>query len=168
MQRVLLVGLAASGKSTVADAIAASTGWPCLDNDLVLERSAGCSAEQLLAQRGDDALRSAEADVLTLTLSMPPPLVAGVAASVVLDAGNRQRLRSGGHVVWLRASVTTLARRLAKAPHPTFPAGNRAAALRAMARERDPLYAEVAHQVLDMDVLAPALAARQVVEAVRS
>ncbi len=40
-------------------------------------------------------------------------------------------------------------------------------ALRLMARERDPLYAEVAHQVLDMDVLAPAQAARQVVAAVR-
>ena len=43
----------------------------------------------------------------------------------------------------------------------------RSPTLRAMARERDPLYAEVAHQVVDMDVLTPAQAARQVVAGVR-
>lgn len=166
MQRVLLVGLVAAGKSAVAGAIAEATGWPALDHDLVLERSAGCSAEQLVARQGDAALRSAESDVLTLVLSLPPPLVAGIAPGVVLDAQDRRRLRVGGHVVWLRASAGTLARRLSRYPRPLLP-GDPAVALRAMARERDPLYAEVAHQVLDMDVLPPAQAARQVVAAVR-
>ena len=167
MRRVLLVGLAAAGKSAVLEAVAGATGWPGLDDELVLERSAGSSAVELLASGGEAALRAAESDVLTLTLSMPPPLVATIAAAAVLAPHDRQRLRAGGHVVWLRASVPTLVRRLAKQGNPTLAAGDPLPALRTMAREREPLYAEVAHQVVDMDVLTPGQAARQVVSALR-
>ncbi len=83
MQRVLLVDHDGAGTSAVGEAIAEATGWPVLDHDLVLERSAGCPAEQLLARDGEAALRSAEHDVLTLMLSMSAPLVAGPAAAVV-------------------------------------------------------------------------------------
>jgi len=167
VRRVLLVGLVAAGKSAVLEAVAGSTGWPGLDDELLLERSAGVSAASLLSAGGEAALRSAESHVLTLTLSMPPPLVASVASAVVLDGRDRERLRSGGHVVWLRASVPTLVRRLGKQPRPPIPAGEATATLQAMARVRDPLYAEVADQVLDMDVLTPAHAAREVITALR-
>ena len=164
---MLLVGLVAAGKSAVTEAVAGATGWPGLDDELLLERLAGASATSLLASGGAAALRSAQADVLTLVLSMPAPLVASVAADVVLEARDRERLRAGGHVVWLKASVPTLVRRLARSASP-LPPGDPAETLRELARVRDPLYAEVAHQVVDMDVLTPAQAARQVVSAVRS
>ena len=164
---MLLVGLVGAGKSAVLEAVAGTTGWPGLDDELLLQRSAGASAAALLASGGETALRSAESDVLTLTLSMPPPLVASVASAAVLEERDRERLRAGGHVVWLRASLPTLVRRLAKSGHPTLPPGDPGAALRAMAREREPFYAQVAHQVVDTDVLTAVQAARQVVSAVR-
>lgn len=165
---MLLVGLVAAGKSAVLEAVVGATGWPGLDDELLLERSAGASAASLLASGGEAALRSAETDVLTLTLSMPPPLVASVPSGAVLDARDRQRLRAGGHVVWLKASVPTLVRRLSRSTSPTVPADDPTPTLRAMARQRDPLYGEVAHQVVDMDVLSPAQAAREVISAVRA
>jgi len=166
MTRVLLVGLMASGKSTVGQAISALTGWPALDNDALLERSTGSTAAELLATHGVEHLRAAESDVLTLTLSMPAPLVAGVAAGTVLDPRDRERLRSGGHVVWLRTPVSTLVRRVSRYSSRPFLSGDPATVLRAMAAEREPLLAEVAHQVLDMQGLSAAEAARQVVAAV--
>lgn len=165
---MLLVGLVAAGKSAVVEAVAGATGWPGLDDELLLERSAGASAPALLASGGEAALRAAETAVLTLTLSMPPPLVASVASAAVLRPQDRARLRAGGHVVWLRASVPTLARRVTRTGHPVLPPGDPTTALHDLAREREPLYAEVAHQVVDTDVLTAAQAARQVVEAVRS
>lgn len=166
MARVLLVGLMASGKSTLSQALATATGWPVLDNDVLLERSTGSSAVALLEQHGVDRLRAAESDVLTLTLSMPPPLVAGVPAGVVLDARDRERLAAGGHVVYLRTPVSVLTRRISRKDHRPFLDGDPAAALRAMHAERDPLYVEVATQVLDMAVLSPVQAAREVLRAV--
>ena len=166
MPRVLLVGLPGAGASSVADAVAAATGWPVLDDELVLERSAGATAEELLASGGEAALRSAESHVLTLLLSMPPPLVASVPSAVVLDPRDLQRLRAGGHVVWLRASPATLARRSARQAGRVRVAEDPVSALRELAEQRDRLYASVAAQVLDMDVLTPVHAARQVVAAV--
>jgi shikimate kinase len=163
--RVLLVGLMATGKSSVGRALAAATGWPELDNDVVLERSTGCTAAQLLARSGLGALRTAESHVLTVTLAVPPPLVASVAAGAVLDERDRERLRNGGHVVWLRAPAAVLVRRLQGAQHRPFLEDDPLETLTAMAAERDPLFAEVAHQVLDVDVLTPAAAAREVMRA---
>lgn len=156
----------ASGKSTVAQAVSALTGWPSIDNDVVLERSTGRTAEQLLAQDGLAGLRSAESDVLTLELSLPAPVVAGVPAGVVLDPRDRERLRAGGHVVWLRVPVDVLARRVSGKDHRPFLDGDPRKALAAMAAEREALYAEVAHQVLDLPPLTPARAAREIVAAV--
>lgn len=164
---MLLVGLMATGKSTVGQAIAALTGWPCLDNDVLLERSTGRTAAQLLAEHGVEHLRAAESNVLTLLLSLPAPYVAGVAAGTVLDPYDRQRMRSAGHVVWLRTSTPILARRVATQSARAWLDESPEAVLTAMAAERHPLYAEIAHQVLDMDRLTPAAAARQVVKAVR-
>jgi len=164
--RVLLVGLMASGKSTLAQAISAASGWPVIDNDMLLERATGSTAAQLLATHGEQRLRDAESDVLTLTLSMPGPLVAGVAAGTVLDPRDRERMRSGGHVVWLRTPVSTLVRRVSRPGHRPFVHSDPATVLRAMAAEREPLFTEVAHQVLDMDSLTPTSAARHVLDAV--
>ena len=168
MTRVLLVGLMAAGKSTVGEAIAAATGWPCLDNDALLERSTGSTAAALLAEHGVDRLRAAESDVLTLLLAMPGPFVAGVPAGTILDERDRERLRTGGHVVWLKASVSTLVRRVSKQGGRAWLDEDPATVLREMAAVREPLYAATAHQIVDMDQLTPAQAARAVVGAVRS
>ena len=165
MTRVLLTGLMAAGKSTVGTALAELTGWPYLDNDALLERAAGCTAAELLAAEGEMALRTAESDVLTLLLAMPGPYVAGVAAGTVLDQRDRERMRDGGHVVWLKVPVPTLARRVARQPARAWLQDDSEAVLQAMAREREPLYELTAHQVLDMTRLSPAAAAREVVEA---
>ena len=71
---MLLVGLPAAGASAVAEAVSAATGWPALDDVLLLQRTTGCTAAELVRLHGEPALRSAESDVLTLTLSVPPPL----------------------------------------------------------------------------------------------
>ena len=165
MTRVLLVGLMATGKSTVGQAIADATGWPCVDNDVLLERSTGQTAAQILAEHGEQRLREAESDVLTLLVSMPGPFVAGVAAGTILDARDRERIRAGGHVVWLRTSVATIVRRVAGQSGRAWLDDDPEAVLTAMAAERSPLYEAVADQVLDMDRLTPEQAARPVVEA---
>lgn len=166
MRRVLLVGLPAAGTSSVGEAVAALTGWPWLDRDLVLQRSTGHTAERLREVAGAAALRSAESDVLTLLLAMPPPLVAAVPEHAVLDRRDRERLRVGGHVVWVRAPVAVLARRLARQGRRLGPGEDPVPVLEAMAAEREPLLAEVATQVVDTDLHPATEAARQVVSAV--
>lgn len=165
MTRVLFVGSMATGKTTVGLALAARTGWPCIDNDVLLERSAGLAARELLARDGEPALRRAESHVLAMILGMPAPLVAGVAAGVVLDPADRERLRTGGHVVWLRATLDTLVSRVSAGTDRPWLGDDPRATLARLAAERSSLYEQVASQVVDVDGKAPGEVAREVIEA---
>ena len=166
MTRVLLIGMMATGKTTVGRAIAARTGWPYVDNDDVLLRAAGLTARALLARDGEPGLRAAESAVLTALLELPEPLVAGVPGGIVLDPADRARLRAGGHVVWLRASVPTLVARVGAASDRPWLGDDPAATLARLAQARAPLYAEVATQVVDVDGRTPDDIATAVVAAV--
>jgi shikimate kinase len=167
IDKVLLVGMMGAGKSSVGTVLSAKLGWPYLDNDVLLERAAGATAPELLAQQGEPALRRAESQVLTLLLGMPGPIVGGVPGGVVLDGADRDRLReASAHVVWLRASVGVLARRVGGGNGRAWLGDDPAAALRRLATERNDCYEQVADQVVDVDALPVGAIARLVLEAI--
>src|SRR3954447_25539389 len=62
-QRLLLIGMMGSGKSTIGRGLPAATGWQFLDNDELLERRTGRTARDLRAA-GVDALRDGESAAL--------------------------------------------------------------------------------------------------------
>jgi len=51
-RHLVLVGLMASGKTTVGQTLAARLGRPFVDNDVVLERRTGRSAREIAAADG--------------------------------------------------------------------------------------------------------------------
>ena len=154
--RVLLVGMMGVGKSTVGRAVAARTGWPYVDNDELVRRATGVPTKQVLDRFGEPALRTAESQALGFALALDPPVVAGVAAGVVEDPADRDRLRAGGHVVWLRATLDTLVRRVGPGDDRPWLRPDPRAALERLWAGRRPLYEYVATQVVDVDGAAPA------------
>lgn len=153
--RLLLVGMMGAGKSTVGHRLAERTGWPYLDNDEVLQRSTGELTADVLALGGEAALRAAESAALRAALATPPPVIASVAAGVVTDAGDRARLAAGGQVVYLRARLETLTRRVTQGPRRPWLVGDPAGALAALYAGREALYREVAKMMIDVDDLTP-------------
>jgi shikimate kinase len=164
---VLLVGMMGSGKTTVGRATANLLGWRYLDNDEQLRRVTGAGTRTVQEREGEKALRRAESAALSVALTEAGPLVAGVAAGVVLDPLDRVRLRAGGFVVWLRADLGTLARRVAGTDRPWL-GDDPAAALRTLYAGRADLYAAVAHLVVDVDMIPAEDAARRIVAALPS
>ncbi len=164
-EKVLLLGMMGSGKSSVGGALSTRLGWPYLDNDAMLERTAGRSAVTIAADDGEFALRLAESQVLTFMLGMPTPMIAGVAGGVVLGEADRLRIKeSASHVVWLRASPKVLARRLKGSVGRPWLGDDPETALRKLAMERNPHYEEVADQVLDVDALSIGVVSKLIVE----
>ena len=148
--RVLLVGMMGAGKTTVGHALAAVLGWRFLDNDELLARAVGKDTRRVQEEDGEPALRRAESRALGVALSEGGPLVAGVAGGVVTNPLDRDRLRGGGFVVWLRADIATLARRVAGTDRPWL-GDDPAAAMRQLYAGRADLYASVATMVVDVD-----------------
>jgi shikimate kinase len=147
--RVILIGMMGSGKSTLGRLLSAATGWPYLDNDELVVRGRGVTPRELLAEHGQEAMRAAESDALARGLDVPAPAIIGVAAGTILDAANRDRMRQGGIVVWLRADADTLEARARGAEHRPWLDRDGGRWMRDAVAEREPLYASIAEITLD-------------------
>jgi shikimate kinase len=166
---VLLVGLMAVGKSTIGRELAGRLGYRYLDNDDLVAAAAGTSLAALLHRDGTGGLRRAESAALTVALSLPPAVVAGVAAGVVDEPADRARLvAAAAVVVWLRARPATLAARVGDGGGRPWLRPDPLAAFERMATARAARYAEVADLVVDVDDLQPAAAADVIVRFVRA
>ena len=141
-----------SGKSTIGRLLSEATGWRYMDNDELVRRSSGATARQILADRGEGEMREAESSALALGIATPAPVVVGVAAGTILERLNRERLRAGGIVVWLRADAASLEARAVGADHRPWLDTGGESWMRDAVAERDPLYASVAGIVIDTGV----------------
>jgi shikimate kinase len=163
IRRVVLVGMMGSGKSTIGNALSAATGWPLIDNDVLLGRIFDKTARQLLAEEGEIALRAAEADALTLGLTDPSPTIVDAAAGTILDETIRAAL-SREFVVWLKASPEVLFARSAGAAHrPWLDRGEDW--FRTAVAQRDPLYESVADVIVDTEHQSPEMAVADILAA---
>jgi shikimate kinase len=151
---VVLVGLMASGKSTVGRELAALLNRPLVDNDEQVLAMTGRTVAEISAHTGIAEMRRVEGEALAEALASPVPAVITAAAGVILDDHARLSLREP-FVVWLRAEPATLAARVARGPARPLLGDDPEAVLRAMEQERHPLYAEVADYAVDIDRLLP-------------
>jgi shikimate kinase len=154
-----------AGKSSVGSLLASRLGWQFFDSDEQVHRKMGTTVAQILIERGETALRATEAQMLAEAVTAVGPTVVSVAGGAVLSAENRQLLRRAGLVVWLRAELPTLAKRVVGADHRPLRAGNPLEQLTTLYSERRPLYQELADVVVDVDGLTPYDIAEQVVAA---
>ncbi len=150
--RVLLTGMMGSGKSTIGQILSSATGWPYLDNDELVRQSHGATARQILAERGEADMRGAESDALARGIATPAPAVIGVAAGTILEPSDRDRLRGGGIVVWLRVDAAAIEARAVGADHRPWLDTGGVSWIRDTVAERDPLYASIADIVIDTGV----------------
>jgi len=151
VQRVLLIGMMGVGKTSVGRAVGQRLGWPYLDSDEEVRRRTGKSVAELFAQGGEVAFRFEESAVLAEACSSTHPLVVSVAGGAVLDEGNRRLIAASGLVVWLRASLLTLTRRVGDGRTRPLLGEDPGAALARIYPERAPLYEALAGLVVDVD-----------------
>jgi len=152
-RHVVLVGMMGVGKTTIGRALAARLGRPFVDSDAEVEARTGRTVRELFAADGEAAFRSLESSVLRDALARPEPTVVAAAGGSVLDARNRELMRTAGTVVWLRASPQRLVERVAGGAHRPLLEQDPAGTLVRLAAEREPLYRRVADVVVDVDDL---------------
>ncbi|MDQ1509270.1 MAG: shikimate kinase, partial [Actinomycetota bacterium] len=148
-------GAMGSGKSTIGVRLAASLGRPFVDNDAQLLERAGTTAAELAAREGVDALHATEAEAVLAALDAPDASVIAAAASTITDPVVRRALKRDGFVVWLRATPAVLASRLPRSSARPFAAEEPTALVARQARERDPLFEQIADLAVASDRSRP-------------
>lgn len=111
IDRVVLLGYMASGKSTVGQALARRLEWEFLDMDVEIERRAGATVREVIAARGEEAFREMEA-ALTEAVAERPGLVLAPGGGWITRPEQLDRLGRRTLSVWLRVSVDETVRRL--------------------------------------------------------
>ena len=165
-ERLYLVGMMGSGKTTVGRLVATKLGWVHVDSDEQVCANTGRSVREIFETDGEEAFRAEEARALKDAAMMPAaPAVVSVAGGAVLDARNRRLLRETGPVVWLRAPAAVLAGRVhAGADHRPLLGDDPAAALERLDGQRRPLYVELADLTVDVAERNPTQIAEEIVD----
>jgi shikimate kinase len=164
--RVLLIGMMGAGKTTIGHALSTVLGWRYYDNDELLARAVGKDTKRVQEEDGVLALRRAESAALDVALTEGGPLIAGVAGGVVTDVNDLQRLTHSGFVVWLRADIATLARRVAGTDRPWL-GETPAEAMAHLYAGREALYTSASTFTVDEDQTTPELIALEIAAALK-
>lgn len=160
-----LLGLMASGKSTVGRAVANRLGWTFIDVDDVIEASTGTSVAELWDSGDEQAFRALEREVVLEALSTPGPNVLAAPGGVVVDEVAAHAVDQPGVLaVYLRADPRLLAQRIeADVDHPRpLVDDDPLAVMEELFAERDAAYQALADHTVDITDMT----ADQVVHAV--
>ena len=111
---VLLIGFMGSGKSSVGRKLAGLLAVPCLDTDVLIEEQEKMTIREIFTRMGQAYFRDAETRAVRSLTGREGRYVLSVGGGLPLRAENREILRKLGTVVYLKASVQTLAERLAR------------------------------------------------------
>jgi shikimate kinase len=146
---IALVGLPGSGKTTVGRQLARRLQLPFVDSDHEIEVRIGCSIREFFEREGEASFRDIEQEVID-TLTQGTSKVLSTGGGAVLREANRQFLRERGRTVYLKSTPEELFRRLRHdSNRPLLQVADPLAKLRSLFAERDPLYKEVAHFILE-------------------
>lgn len=146
---IILVGLPGSGKSSVGRQLAKRLGVEFSDSDAVIEERIGEPIRSFFEREGEDRFRDMESAVIAELCSARQGVLA-TGGGAVLRQSNRQALREAGSVVYLRATVDELHRRLRHdTQRPLLQGVDPRAKLSELYTQRDPLYRETAHFVIE-------------------
>lgn len=146
---IFLVGMMGAGKTTIGRALAERLGREFVDTDRLLVERTGVPVRTIFEIEGEEGFRRRESAVLA-ELAARDALVVATGGGAVLAEANRSLMRSRGTVVYLRARLESLWERTRRDTNrPLLATADPKATLAALLAERDPLYHEAAHVVVD-------------------
>lgn len=156
-ENIVLIGMPASGKTTVGKLIADKLQREFVDTDEMIEKRLGCAIPEVFEKRGEGYFRSVEAQVIA-EISNQNGLVIATGGGAVLRGDNVQNLHKNSVVFFIDRSPENL--------YPTCdrPLAATALAIKERYCERYEIYCRSADIRLDCDALTPEQACEIIVK----
>lgn len=166
---IALIGYRATGKTTVAEKLSQRIGWPWVDSDIAVEIESGKSIDRLFTECGESGFRDIESLVVTELCRRTRTIVA-MGGGVVVRERNRRALRGCQAVVWLKASVDEIHRRMSSDPwsptrRPNLTKQGGRTEIASVLAEREPFYRACATLEVDTQQKTPDEIADEIIAA---
>ncbi|MEK4852746.1 shikimate kinase [Paenibacillus sp. FSL H7-0756] len=146
-RNIILVGMMATGKSTVGAILAEELDYELVDLDAVITGREGRSIADIFADGGEQAFRRIESAVLQEMLQGERKVIS-TGGGAVLAPGNAEVMLEHGFVVALTASEDTIIERVSGDENRPLLAGNAANRVRSIMEQRREAY-RFAHCTVD-------------------
>lgn len=138
-----------SGKTTVGRALAKKLNKRFIDSDHEVEARTGVSIPVIFEIEGEASFRQREADAIR-DLTAQENIVLATGGGAVLNAESRKFLHERGTVIYLRAGIQSILQRTRHDKNrPLLRTSDPRKKLEELESQRDPLYQEVAHLVVE-------------------
>ena len=161
-QNIFLVGPMGAGKSTVGRVLAEKLHYRFFDSDHEIEAKTGVKIPVIFDIEGESGFRRRESNMID-TLTQKNQVVLATGGGAILNATNRQHLRTRGWVVYLRSSIDALyARTRHDRNRPLLQADNPKQVMADILNQREPLYQEVADWVIQTEQTSVHRVVRQI------
>jgi len=141
---IFIVGPMASGKSTIGKILAKTLRVDFIDTDKEIEKKAGVDISWIFEIEGEKGFRERERGILK-EITKKKDLVISTGGGIVLLEENRKLMSTKGKIIYLETSIQVqLNRTINDKLRPLLGKGNKREILKALKKERDPLYHEIA------------------------
>jgi len=138
-----------AGKTTIGRLLAKFFDRQFLDSDHEIEARTGVKVPVIFEIEGEPGFRQRESQIIG-ELTQRDNVVLATGGGAILDPANRAALKSTGYVVYLRAQPADLWQRTQHDRNrPLLRTTDPEGRLRELFTERDPLYRETAHLIVD-------------------
>jgi shikimate kinase len=163
-KNIVLIGMRGSGKTTVGAILAGRLHRELIPMDALIVYEAGMTIPQIVAMSGWPRFREIEAQV-TQKVARLQEIINATGGGVVLNPENIKALRATGIVFWLNVSVDYILQRIGEDPNRPSLTGksSRRDDMLATFVEREPLYRQAAHYIIDTDQKSQAQIAEEIV-----
>ena len=167
-RNIFLVGPMGAGKSTIGRQLAQQLNMEFFDSDQEFERRTGADVSWVFDVEGEEGFRDREEKVIN-ELSEKQGIVLATGGGSVKSRETRNRLSARGVVVYLETTIEKqLARTQRDKKRPLLQVDTPREVLEDLAKERNPLYEEIADVTIRTDDQSAKVVANQIIHMLES
>ncbi len=146
---IFLVGLMGAGKTTIGKQLAKQLNKTFYDVDHEVEKRTGVKVSVIFDLEGEAGFRKRETAVID-ELTQLENCVIATGGGAVLREENRKLLENNGHIIYLRAAVKDLCKRMRyDRQRPLLQNVDVREKLEQLHQERHPIYTAIADEIVD-------------------
>ena len=161
---IVLVGYRGTGKSTVARMLSKKLIMPVFNMDDEITKKAGMSIPQIVEKFGWNKFRDLESEIAKQVSNLDNHII-DTGGGVILRDKNVVNLRKNSKVFWLKADITTIAKRIKHGTHrPSLTDGKSfVGEIEEVLAQRREKYKKAADYIIDTSKLFPSDVAGEIV-----
>lgn len=153
MSNIILIGFMGCGKSSIGRHMSENYQYTLIDTDSYIEKQQKCTISEVFEKNGEEYFRQLETQcLLDLINTSDDKMIIAVGGGLPMREENRELLHKLGKVVYLRAAIDTLEKRLkGDTTRPLIQGGELRQKIENLFNLRQDTYEELADLIVDTD-----------------